>query len=163
VGDAIWRGSILNWGCLQQWDWGASDSRSRHHSRCTPLLKTALLNAPPPPPPALQQLEDQAAAAQQELEGLASRLAATTSRAEDAESARDAATGEGRWLRVKLANEAEGRREAEARLEATVSELKAQVTGRVETHWKKATAGVACQPQRRQWGIGKEQCKEGRH
>jgi chromosome segregation ATPase len=111
----------------------------------------------------LQQLEDQAAAAQQELEGLASRLAATTSRAEDAESARDAATGEGRWLRVKLANEAEGRREAEARLEATVSELKAQVTGRVETHWKKATAGVACQPQRRQWGIGKEQCKEGRH
>jgi hypothetical protein len=73
------------------------------------------------------QLEDQAAAAQQEVEGLASRLAATTSRAEDAESARDAAAGEGRWLRVKLANESEGRREAEARAEAAEAEAKEKV------------------------------------
>jgi len=72
------------------------------------------------------QWEGQLAAARGELEAATHALTAATQCAKEAESARDAAANEGRWLRVKLAKEGEGKREAEQKLEAAAGEAKAQ-------------------------------------
>jgi hypothetical protein len=74
------------------------------------------------------------AAARAELEAAHHALTAATQRADDAvaaradaEAARDAAANEGRWLRVKLANESEGRTAVEGRAAAVEEELRDKV------------------------------------
>ncbi|KIY93841.1 Kinesin-like protein KIF15 [Monoraphidium neglectum] len=75
---------------------------------------------------ALAQLEVQLGEARRELSERAAIAAAASARADEAEGARDAAAAEGRWLRVKLANEGEARREVEGRLAETAADAAAK-------------------------------------
>jgi hypothetical protein len=72
-------------------------------------------------------LEVQLGEARRELSERAAIAAAASARADEAEGARDAAAAEGRWLRVKLANEGEARREVEGRLAETAADAAAKV------------------------------------
>ena len=85
-------------------------------------------NVSPPLAQHNTQLEQDLVAAKRELSDRATQLQAASLRVQEAEGARDAAAAESRWLRVKLANEGEARRDVEARLEEASAELAARVS-----------------------------------